>query len=252
MVSPWDQNPYAVRLDWGLRGALELLGGGAGTAVVVDVLSFTTSVTVAVERGIAVRPHRWKGSTAEDLAERLGAVAAVQRSAGSATQPSLSPASIAAAQGVSRLILPSPNGSTICDELDARGVTVVAASLRNAGAVGAWLAERWHDLGPLAVIAAGERWSGDDSLRPAVEDLWGAGAVISALAARVSTADLSPEAEVARAAYAAVSGELATRLRTCASGRELVDRRFGEDVEIAAQVGASEVVPVLRYGWFVA
>lgn len=252
MVSPWDQNPYAVRLEWGLRGALELVGGGARTAVVVDVLSFTTSVTVAVERGIDVRPHRCTGSTAQDLAERLGAVAAVHRSAGSATQPSLSPASIAAAQGVSRLILPSPNGSTICEELDARGVTVVAASLRNAGAVGAWLAERSHDLGPLAVIAAGERWTDDGSLRPAVEDLWGAGAVISALADRVSPADLSPEAEVSRAAYEAVASELPSRLRACASGRELVERGFGEDVEIAAQVSVSEVVPILRDGWFVA
>ncbi|RNI22761.1 hypothetical protein EFY87_08015 [Flexivirga caeni] len=35
----------------------------------------------------------------------------------------------------------------------------------------------------VAVIAAGERWSFDDSLRPALEDQFGAGAVLSALVA---------------------------------------------------------------------
>lgn len=42
MGSPWEQQSYAVRLDWGLRGARELGAGGVQDMVVVDVLSCTT------------------------------------------------------------------------------------------------------------------------------------------------------------------------------------------------------------------
>ena len=36
----------------------------------------------------------------------------------------------------------------------------------------------------------------------------------------------------------------------CASGRELVERGFAEDVAIAAELASSAVVPVLRDGAF--
>ena len=94
----------------------------------------------------------------------------------------------------SRLVLPSPNGSAIAAA--APGVTV-AASLRNASAVAEWLSERFRgDVEPVSVIAAGERWP-DGSLRPALEDLLGAGAVLSALVARTGVSE-SPEAAAAR------------------------------------------------------
>jgi phosphosulfolactate phosphohydrolase-like enzyme len=46
------------------------------------------------------------------------------------------------------------------------------------------------------------------------------------------------------AALAAVSG--------CASGRELIEGGFGDDVAIAAEIGACLVVPVLADGAFTA
>ena len=54
------QAAHAVRLEWGPAGAAALtedLGAG-DVAVVIDVLSFTTTLVVAVERGITVHPYR--------------------------------------------------------------------------------------------------------------------------------------------------------------------------------------------------
>ncbi len=47
-----------VRFEWGPVGA-EHLGRDSACLVVVDVLSFTTSVSICVTRGMAVFPHRW-------------------------------------------------------------------------------------------------------------------------------------------------------------------------------------------------
>jgi 2-phosphosulfolactate phosphatase len=121
---------------------------------------------------------------------------------------------------------------------------VVAASLRNAAAVARRLVPRVS--GGVAVIAAGEQWP-DGSLRPALEDLWGAGAVISALLA-AGADGVSPEARSAAAAYDAVADRLCVELAACASGRELVGSGFAQDVALAAELDASPVVPVLPPG----
>jgi 2-phosphosulfolactate phosphatase len=249
MGSPWQQQPYAVRVDWGLRGARELVAGGVGVVVVVDVLSFTTSVTVAVGRGTRVLPHEWDTASAVAVAAEQDAVCAVGRSVARSGEISLSPASILAAERVPRLVLPSPNGSAICAALAEAGVLVVAGSLRNAGAVGRWVAQHPD---PVGVVAAGERWAGDGSLRPAVEDLWGAGAVVDALVGAALDASVSPEAEAVRAAYLAVRDDVGARLAASASGVELVEKGFGADVALAAAVDVSDVVPVLSDGWFAA
>jgi 2-phosphosulfolactate phosphatase len=44
------QAAYAIRLEWGPTGAAAI-GADADIAVVVDVLSFTTTLTVAVDQG---------------------------------------------------------------------------------------------------------------------------------------------------------------------------------------------------------
>jgi 2-phosphosulfolactate phosphatase len=53
------QATYAIRLEWGPTGAAAI-GADADIAVVVDVLSFTTTLTVAVEQGMAVLPFAWQ------------------------------------------------------------------------------------------------------------------------------------------------------------------------------------------------
>lgn len=241
--SPWSQSGYAVRFDWGLVGA-EQTADPHGAVVVVDVLSFTTAVNVAVERGIDVYAAPWDDA-AGDLAVARDASLAVGRSATSARSPwSLSPATIAAAPFTPRLVLPSPNGSAIAAASGAG--TVVAASLRNAAAVAAWVASRTDELGVVTVIAAGERWP-DDSLRPALEDALGAGAVIAGLLAAGLHA--SPEAAAMAAIYRGTA-DVGSAVRDCASGRELIERGFAPDVDIAVECDASTCVPVLVDGAF--
>jgi 2-phosphosulfolactate phosphatase len=254
-MSGWhEQRPFAVRMDWGLAGA-QAIGRGADFSVVVAVLSFTTAVAVAAEAGAEVFPYPWKDDSAHEFARQHDAVLAVGRSQAAAAAGqglvSLSPVSIRAAAGLSRLVLPSPNGSALASQLAGRGSAVVAGCLRNRTAVACWLAgQRGTGAAApvIAVIAAGERWP-DGSLRPAAEDLWGAGAIVSALAGQ-GVSGLSPEAAAAAAAFSAVRPALGSALLSCASGSELADIGFAADVAVAAELDLSDCVPVLFDGRF--
>jgi 2-phosphosulfolactate phosphatase len=97
--------------------------------------------------------------------------------------------------------------------------------------------------GTVGVIAAGERWP-DRSLRPAIEDLLGAGAIISEL----SATNRSPEADIAAAAFVAARANLQRYLRQCTSGRELIALGYSDDVELAAELNVSTTAPTLRDG----
>jgi 2-phosphosulfolactate phosphatase len=240
-----DQAAYRVRCEWGPTGAHVVAGSGVHHAVVVDVLSFTTTLTVAVERGIEVFPYRWRDVRAAEHAVRHGATLAVGRFEAKgrtdARHVSLSPASLAGVEGVERLVLPSPNGSSIAFGLADAGVAVVGACLRNADAVAGWLAPRLLTGGSVVVVPAGERWP-DDSLRPAVEDLWGAGAVVAGLVDR-GVEGLSPEARVAEQAFR--SARLPDELMELAGAVELREAGFADDVAVAGEVAVSGVVPLL-------
>ena len=82
----------------------------------------------------------------------------------------------------------------------------MAGCLRNCEAV-AHFAQSYGSR--ISVIPAGERWE-DGSLRPAIEDLVGAGAILSYLEGR-----LSPEAEAAMAVFHGLKDNLVTALRGC-------------------------------------
>jgi len=239
-------------MDWGLIGASAITPDCA-VVVVVDVLSFTTTLSVAMERGLRVFPLRVNDTAAaEEFAAARNATLAVPRSKARPGEVSLSPQSVRAAPAdLLGLVLPSPNGSTISDQLAATGATVLGASLRNRCAVAAWLLrERARRPGlNVAVIAAGERWP-DGSPRPAVEDQWGAGAVLDALR-EDGWLELSPEAAAAAASYRAVADDVGGNLCACASGRELIDSGYPEDVRIAAELDLTDAVPELRDGAFV-
>jgi len=58
----------------------------------------------------------------------------------------------------------------------------------------------------------------------------------------------SSEAILARDAFMADRGTLETLLQESASGRELVEQGWTDDVSIAAEVNVSTTAPVLRDG----
>jgi 2-phosphosulfolactate phosphatase len=236
---------HQVHMDWGPVGAAAMAAAMAAEVyVVVDVLSFSTSVCVAVERGTTVFPFPWKDDRAGAYARERDAVLAGRRLDGAAQ--SLSPAALLTGLAVPRLVLPSPNGSTIASAL---GGEVAAGCLRNAGAVAEWLAPALRAGRPVGLVAAGERWR-DDSLRPALEDHLGTGAIAAAVRL-AGFGDLSEEASAAADLFEASAPRLHERLRDCVSGRELAAIGFAADVEVAAALDASTTVPVLVDGAFV-
>jgi 2-phosphosulfolactate phosphatase len=121
------------------------------------------------------------------------------------------------------------------------GAIVMAACLRNAPAVAEYLAAATL---PVTVLACGERWP-DGTFRPALEDLLGAGAVLSGLGG-----DLSPESASAIAVWHDARDTIADTILSCVSGRELVERGRRDDVEYASAYGVSNVVPMLVDGAF--
>jgi 2-phosphosulfolactate phosphatase len=224
--------------EWGLHG-VEMLREKVSVLIIVDVLSFSTAVDVAVARGASVIPFPLGDLTAaREAASAAGAVLARARNSTDAGY-SLSPSSLATIPGGTKLLLPSPNGSRL--SLAGGSVPVLTGSLRNAKAVAA-AARVIAGEGPVAVIPAGEHWP-DCSLRPAVEDLLGGGAILDALDLL-----LSAEARVARDAFRGAGADLAAILRASISGQELIDRGFQEDVEFAAALDVSAVAPILRDG----
>lgn len=242
-----DQRPSRVRLEWGPTGARALVGEGATATlvIVVDVLSFSTTVTVACEQGTVVHPypHRDRAG-AQRLARLVGATLARPRGDG---RISLSPASLTHA-AVDRLVLPSPNGATIAHTLLSAGAPVVAGCLRNASAVAAYALDHMarserHDV---VLVPAGERWP-DTSLRPCVEDHLGAGAITSALLRSEPglRATLSPEAQAAATLWDGTP-DSARAIMASTSGRELIESGWSDDVLIAVQADVTRALPRLR------
>ncbi|MBW3617002.1 MAG: 2-phosphosulfolactate phosphatase, partial [Proteobacteria bacterium] len=121
----------SVTVEWGLRG-VETLRDHVSVLVIVDVLSFSTAVDVAVSRGAAVHPFAYGDKDAQATADRLGAVLAEPRRA-SGGQFSLSPVSLQAILPGTQLLLPSPNGSRL--SLACGSTRALTGCLRNARAV---------------------------------------------------------------------------------------------------------------------
>ncbi|MBP2334152.1 2-phosphosulfolactate phosphatase [Saccharothrix coeruleofusca] len=225
------QQGSRVRLEWGGEG-VAALGEQCAVLVVVDVLSFSTAVDVAVGRGAEVRPVTWS-----------------DRAAVPPSRWNLRPSSLVDVPAGAVVELPSPNGATLCGLAAGTGATVLVGCLRNAEAVaraaGAIAGDR-----PIGVVPAGERWgvgiAADASggpLRPSAEDLLGAGAVVASLREH---GPLSVEADLAAGVFERAA--VAEFLAGCVSGRELAAAGHAADVALAGEVGASRAVPVLADG----
>ncbi|MEM7096595.1 MAG: 2-phosphosulfolactate phosphatase [Actinomycetota bacterium] len=233
-LSVFEQRGYEVRLGWGPHG-LRSLAPNVDAVVIVDVLSFSTSVDIALGRGVIVFPYRWHNGTEHDFAAAVDAQVADP----TGEDLGLRPASLVAAPAGLRLVMPSPNGSALTFGAREAGANrVIVGCLRNAEAV----ARSLDGADSIGVIAAGERWNGTTGpLRPAIEDLLGAGRIIRALGRR----SVSPEARVASTAADINDGELRGMLRECGSGREKRSRNRAEDIDLAAACDVSDQVPTL-------
>lgn len=234
----YDQREFDIRCEWGAVGVSQL-APDSDAIVIVDVLSFSTCVDIAVGNGATVYPYQWKNDSAKDYAHSLDAILANPRKQFD-TSYSLSPVSLLRLPAGSRLVLPSPNGSSL--SLATGQTPTFAGCLRNAEAV----AQSLQQLGKkISIIPAGERWS-DGSLRPAIEDLIGAGAVIYYL-----SGNKSPESKLAEAAFLHFKADLSSCLKQCSSGKELIGKGFSSDVDIAAALNQSRCVPMLQNGVYI-
>jgi 2-phosphosulfolactate phosphatase len=247
----FDQTGFRLRFGWGPNG-LRRLAPVADVVVIVDVMSFSTSVDVLLGRGAVVLPYRWHDGSEDAYAEENDAQVASKRAAPGAL--SLRPSSLVDVPAGTRLVLPSPNGSALTFAASEAGAKqVMVGSLRNASAVAEAAAE--HQT--VSLIAAGERWKGTvGPLRPAIEDLFGAGAILSGVAEIWGAQDdgvgpdsetwISPEASTAIAAFRDAKPRLVERLNACGSGRELIAKGFPADVALASELDVSTVAPTLQ------
>jgi 2-phosphosulfolactate phosphatase len=233
----FDQSEFQIRCEWGRRGLIEL-EPVSDVLFLIDVLSFTTAVDVAATRGALVFPYPLKDASADAYAASVDAhLASPDRQAGF----SLSPSSLRNLPAGYRLVLPSPNGAAL--SFHARHPTVLAGCLRNAAAVARAAARNGSTF---AVIPAGETWPTGE-FRPCLEDLIGAGAVIANL-----PGTRSPDAELAAACFEHFRADLTQALRKSSSGKELMERGFGCDVDLAAELDVSNSAPRLAGRCFTA
>ncbi len=154
----------------------------------------------------------------------------------------------------------SRNGAAVAAASSA--ATVLVGGIRNAAAVARavqTIQERRRARTSVAIIAAGEL---DDTgtLRFAVEDQLGAGAIVSALTDR-GIDHTAPDAAVAAEGFHALRGAVRHMVGASGSGRELAvgvaatarieaSGLVPTSVADAAALDAVDVVPVLREGTF--
>lgn len=228
------QTKFDIRCEWGEQG-VKALSVDSDAVIIVDVLSFSTCVSVAVHNGAIVYPFHSNMMTAQEYAsEKNALLASKQRNTKGYT---LSPSSLMTIPRGTKIVLPSPNGSTLSTLTDK--VPTFAGCLRNARVV----AKAAQKLGArVSVIPAGERWfSTDFSLRPSMEDWIGAGAIIHYLSGKKSF-----EAQAAENIFLQYQNHLHDIFQQIGSGIELIDKGFAKDVKLSSELNISTIAPRLR------
>jgi 2-phosphosulfolactate phosphatase len=235
----FNQSEYDIRCEWAMEG-VNLLGPTSDVLIIVDVFSFSTCVDIATSRGARVFLFQWRDDRLTEFAASVNALPAIA----SRTDPvglSLAPSSMLRIKPGTSIVLPSPNGANLSLAAGAHR-PVFTGCVRNARAVAAAARQLGRQV---SIIPAGERWP-DGRLRPALEDLIGAGAIIHHL-----PGSRSPEAQAAEAVFRHFQANLLVTLQTTGSGVEAEARGTQLDVELAAEYGASEGAPRLVDGAFV-
>jgi 2-phosphosulfolactate phosphatase len=239
-----------VAIEWGRGGARRAAARG-DIVVVVDVLSFSTTVSLAAARGSRVLPCA-SAKEARQLAARHGAIVAAKR--GTPGAFSLSPLSVAELEPCSLVALESLNGATCC-ALAAAAPALYVGGLVNARATALALAGASAGQG-ITLLACGERWGSDasepdEAIRFALEDWLGVGAIAAGLAEEEGHRfALSPEAAAAAASFRASEGRLEAILRETPSGLELQERGYGGELAVSAELDSVDCAVVRSpEGW---
>ncbi|MES1026356.1 2-phosphosulfolactate phosphatase [Gloeocapsa sp. BRSZ] len=227
------QAEFDIRCEWSEQGIINL-APTSDVLIVVDVLSFSTCVEIANNNGAIIFPYQWKNRSALDYALSINAQLASHERI--ANGYSLSPSSLVNIPANTRLVLPSPNGASLTLAVQQQA-QVLTGCLRNCEAVANFAQQHGKRI---SVIPAGEKWN-DGSLRIAVEDMIGAGAILNYLQGRFSS-----EAKAALAVFQSTKDALITSLESCISGKELIARGFAQDVKLSAAYNVSECVPIFN------
>lgn len=245
----FDQAPYECKVEWGRRGAREAAERG-DIVIIVDVLSFSSTVITALRNGALIYPYP-RNLDGKMYAEEIGAKFILGRAeAVKIGTPTLSPVSFGKNQRDKKYVLTSLNGA-FCTWIATKVPVLFIGSLLNAKSVAEAANQVQKETSAnITVIPCGEQWSHirehEDSLRPAIEDYLGAGAIVSYLAG-----SKSPEAELCMASFLHSKVKLGEVIWDCGSGRELRGRGFEEDVKHCSRLNVYQTVPVLNQDHFI-
>ncbi len=245
---PWPPQAQ-IHLEWSAIGA-KLAAARGDIVVIVDVLSFSTSVTVVLANGGTALSYSHQEiqeqGGPEAVALRLNAEIISRDRQFTQSRFSLSPVSLKAIQPQDRIVLTSINGAR-CVSSAAKSPIVVIGALINRLAVAEAISQmlRLSETNRCTLIACGELWSSifpaEEGMRPSIEDLIGVGAIAQALSTEFT---LSIEAQNAVDTFNANRENLLSFLSNSISGRQLISRDFGGDVELASQLDSEKVVAV--------
>jgi 2-phosphosulfolactate phosphatase len=243
------QAPFQCKLDWGSRGA-ELAAARGEIVVLVDTLSFSTTVINAVDRGGIIYPCG-DGDDPVEVALKIGGEPSVHRKQVPAQgRFSLSPSSFDCIEAGTKVALWSPNGAN-CSRSASPAPFVFLGAFVNA-AILAEVVSATMEAEKLAVtvIACGERVPLEDNrfgeMRMAIEDYLAAGSILSKL-----SENRSPEAAVCVSAFKSNKSRIEELIWESVSGREARLGGFENDVRFAVRLNVIDAVPILRQGAFV-
>ncbi len=221
----------------------------SGRAVaVIDVIRATTTITVALDNGCAgVIPVRTLGE-ARALALKIGSsgLLAGERGAAKAVGFELgnSPAEYGRERVEGKMIVLTTTNGTRAFRAVGGAQALIATAFSNVSAAARWLTRTGLDI---LILCAGKHG------RFCLEDAVGGGMLIDRLVAfSDSPVELTDAARAAQQLFTAYRNDLLGMLRGCEWGRHIIQKGFGADLEICAQVDLTDVVPVMREGRLVA
>ncbi|OCA87524.1 2-phosphosulfolactate phosphatase [Bacillus sp. FJAT-27225] len=242
------QSGYSIRVEWGRKGARDAAGRG-DIVIVVDVLSFSSTVVTALHHGCSIYPYP-PHLDGKLYAEKIGGEYILGRAeAAKISRATLSPVSFNSTHKGRKFVLTSLNGA-FCTWVAEQVPALLIGSFLNLSSV-AKVANniKQETRSAITVIPCGEQWNDsrehEDSLRPSIEDYLAAGAIVSLL-----EGEKSPEALVCEGAYSQQRDNISNLIWESGSGRELREKGFEADVTHCSRIDVYTEVPLLRNGHF--